>query len=463
MMPAQYTNPPIPAMIQGPNGAYAPQLNPGPGMIPPGADPSQMLPPNHQPVYPPPGPYAQTMYESPYPGGGGPGAGGPGGGGFDMPGPVAPRVWFKGDYLLMFLSPQPNTNVLVTTGLNNPGGTTDNGVLGQPSTVSLFGQDNFHFPAASGFRLEGGFWGSDDQRIGASVSAFYIPPTSLQFYGQSGSNGSPLFGRPFNNINPNTATILGTTGGADNAIVSGAGFGTGNILAQVTSRFFGIDANAVVNLYRSEPGGNGCSFNLTAGYRYMQLQESILIQSNTLLTAAVNYNNIPIAAGSNVAVRDYFDTRNQFNGAQVGFETQATRGRWVFSAYGKFAAGVNNQQILIEGNTSDGGANNFVGGVYANSGNIGVYKSNTFAMGADANATIGYQFTPRLAGTIGYNFVYLSNVARPGNAINPNIDPTTAPGVPNTAAATPVGSPAFAINRDDFYMHGMNFGFSLTY
>lgn len=459
-----YTNQPIPAMIPGgPNGAMVPQLNPGPGMIPPGADPSQMLPPNHQPVYPPPGPYGQTMYESPYPGGAGAGSGYGGGG---APGPVAPRVWFKGDYLLMFLKGQPSRTPLISTGLSDPG-VGQNGVLGQSSTIVLFGGDDFRFNPGSGFRLEGGFWGDDDQRVGASISSFYIPPTSQAFFSQSGTNGGLALGRPFFNINPNATTINGVAGpSGDIAPITQPGAASGNVIGKATTRFWGIDANAIVNLYRGDPAnGYGWSLNFLAGYRYMELQESILVQSNALLGADNTFNNVTILAGSNVAVRDYFATGNRFNGGQVGLESQANSGRWLFSAYGKVGFGVTSQRIQIEGTTSDGGANNFVGGVFANSTNIGTYTYSDFAITTDVNATIGYSFTPRLTGTIGYNFVFLGAVARPGDAINGNIDPVNSPGNPNIGTTTQGGTGGGFIRptRDDFYMHGLNFGFNLTF
>jgi hypothetical protein len=459
-----YTNQPIPAMIPGgPNGAVLPQLNPGPGMIPPGADPAQMLPPNHQPVYPPPGPYAQTMYESPYTGGYGGGPGMEGG----IPGPVAPRVWFKGDYLLMFLKPMPSNATLISTGLANPGGASDNGVLGQPTTVPLFGQNNYEFNAVSGFRLEGGFWGTADQRLGASVSAIYIAPSSVGFGAASAANGSPLLGRPIFNNNPNTVTVNGTAGGNDIALVANPGVGSGNIFAQVTSRLFGIDANALLNLYRAEPGCGGLAgwnLNFLTGYRYMELQESILVQSNTLLLAAVSYNNIVLPAGSNVGVQDSFSTLNRFNAGQVGLEASTQQGRWAFGMTGKAAFGVNTQRTVIQGGTTDYGANNFVGGVYANSSNIGTYISNKFAIGVDANATVGYMFTPRFMGTVGYNYVFLNNVVRAGNSLSQTVDPMTAPGYGSGGGVVPsVGSGAPNLMNDTFWMHGVNFGFSLTF
>jgi len=449
---AQYTNPPVPAMIPGgPNGSFAPQLAPGPGMLPPGADPRQMLPPNYQPTYPPPGPYAQTMYESPE-------LARSGGG---NNGPVAPRIWFKGDYLLMFLKPQPSNNVLATTGVPNVGA--DNGVLGEATTISLFGQENFSSNPASGFRLESGFWGGADQRIGLDVSAFYIPPVSSKFDASSGTNGSPLLGRPFFNTNDNVGTINGNTSGPDLAPISAPGFGTGNISINVTSQFWGIDPNLIVNLFRSEPGGSGWSLNFIAGYRYMRLQESILVRSNTVLAADTLYNNVNILAGSNVAVSDYFLTNNQFNGGQVGLETQASAGRWFFSATGKVAFGMTQRRITIEGSTSDGAANTFVGGVYANSANIGQYSSSQFAIATDVNGTLGFMLTPRLIGTVGYNFIFMGSVNRPGNSINSNIDPTTAPGVFAVGGVAPVGAPALQSKQDDFWMHGVNFGFIVKY
>ena len=63
------------------------------------------------------------------------------------PSPCAPRVWFEADYLLWWIRKSPVPTPLVTAGnVNDP----LPGVLGQPSTVVLFGGKDIDYGTFSG-------------------------------------------------------------------------------------------------------------------------------------------------------------------------------------------------------------------------------------------------------------------------------------------------------------------------
>jgi len=74
--------------------------------------------------------------------------------------------------------------------------------------------------------------------------------------------------------------------------------------------------------------------------------------------------------------------------------------------------------------------------------------------------TLGYDLTPRLKATVGYTLLYWTNVARPGDQIDLNVDPRQFPPVnplqppPPTATA----QPAFALHTSDFWAQGLNVG-----
>jgi hypothetical protein len=58
-----------------------------------------------------------------------------------------------------------------------------------------------------------------------------------------------------------------------------------------------------------------------------------------------------------------------------------------------------------------------------------------FALAPEAQLKVGYQFLPCLRGQVGYDFLYLSNVVRPGNQIDNVYDGVTRPTVPwNTSS-----------------------------
>jgi hypothetical protein len=70
-----------------------------------------------------------------------------------------------------------------------------------------------------------------------------------------------------------------------------------------------------------------------------------------------------------------------------------------------------------------------LGGNFA-SQQIGRYAADRFALAPEAQLNVGYQFLPGLRGQVGYNFLYLTSVARPGNQIDNTFDGLTHPAVP---------------------------------
>ena len=77
----------------------------------------------------------------------------------------------------------------------------------------------------------------------------------------------------------------------------------------------------------------------------------------------------------------------------------------------------------------------------------------------EVGINLGYQFTNHIRGFIGYNFLYWSNVVRPGNqidqAVNPNLIPPSIPGGPSR--------PTFDFHGSDFWAQGINFGLDIRW
>ena len=68
--------------------------------------------------------------------------------------------------------------------------------------------------------------------------------------------------------------------------------------------------------------------------------------------------------------------------------------------------------------------------------------------------TLGYDLTPRLKATAGYTLLYWSNVARPGDQIDLNVDSRQFP-PPHDGDGT---KPEFALHTSDFWAQGLNLG-----
>ena len=435
--------------------ANQPMLPPGGyGEMPvPNVDPNALqpngLPPGGLPTYPNGGAYGQTPYDSPALERNGLFGHGRGA--------ANASVWFEGSYLLMFPKSQPVGFPLLTT--SSPA---DAGVVGLPTTSILQGGSNLSLGNASGFRLSGGYFRPSDQRIGVEFGGMYLAPVSNIVYASSNSlsNGVPVIARPF----------IDTGAGGSSLLASFPTFAFGSALSRATTKFYGAEVNSLVNLYRTAEGDSRhWVLNFVAGFRFAQLAEEIDVTSRaTLLEGNTASNNgISIAAPTSLEVNDHFRTRNSFYGGQAGLQSQFNSGRWYVGVSGKVGVGVIHQEIEVSGSTNASNAetratSNSVGGLFANASNIGSYRSDEFGILTDLNATLGYQITPWLIATAGYNFIHMNTVARPGNLFDGRVDGSIIPASNNFGGASS-GSPPLITRRDDFFVHGLNFGFILRY
>jgi hypothetical protein len=330
-----------------------------------------------------------------------------------------PAFWVGVDGLLWWTKSAPLPVPVVTTGPASQGANAGNlGVLG---TKSLNGRLNPDF--AGGARLFLGGWFEPDHILGMDGSLFFLGRQSGGFsvFDRSGTGSfvinEPLIGAPFNTQ------------------VSAPAVATGGLVVDATSRFWGSDVNLLYNLYR----GNGWTINLLGGYRYLELDESLTIANNSTLFTLTTYsdgmgNTLATATpGSTVTVIDQFRTRNQFNGGQIGTTFQYLDGRWSVGGAAKLGIGATQEVISINGVTNVFPVNAapvpLVGGNFA-SLQIGRYARDRFALAPETQLNVGYQILPGLRGQVGYNFLYLSSVARPGNQIDNTYDGTAHPTVP---------------------------------
>jgi hypothetical protein len=191
---------------------------------------------------------------------------------------------------------------------------------------------------------------------------------------------------------------------------------------------------------------------MLAGYRFYRLNDSVSITED--LTSLIE------DSPGEFLINDRFATRNQFNGAEVGFVLEARKARWTAELLGKIAIGSNRQTVRINGSTvitgSDGDDGTYEGGLLALPTNIGTYNRNKFAVIPQLNANLGYNITPRLRAIVGYTLIYWSSVVRAGDQISLDVNETYIP----SGFETPEGParPAFAWRNTDFWAQGINVG-----
>jgi hypothetical protein len=406
-LPPPSALPAAPTPVAPPAGAQVippPAPNPSPGPPPP-------YPPG---PYPPP-PYlpAAVVYgPPPYP-----------------PPPLFattdnPRFWIGTEALLWWTKDQPLSVPLITTGPASQGANAGN--LGMPGTTSLNGP--LRDDPVGGFRFNAGGWFDCEHTIGMEGSLFILGRQDSGFGAEDRSGAgrvvlnTPVAGAPFSTQ------------------VSAPGLDTGSVNVDATTQFGGGDVNLLYNLYRNR----GWTVNLLGGYRFLVLDEELDVTANSTLFVTTNYldnvgNVLAMAPpGSAVTVLDQFRTRNLFNGGQVGAEVQYQWGRWFVGGKALIALGDTHEVVEIAGSTTvvpvNGGAVPLAGGNFATLQN-GRYEKDRFAVAPEAQLKVGYQFTPWLRGTLGYDFLYLSSVLRPGNQIDNSFDGVNHPAVPMASSS----------------------------
>ncbi len=100
------------------------------------------------------------------------------------------------------------------------------------------------------------------------------------------------------------------------------------------------------------------------------------------------------------------------------------------------------------------------GGLLALGGNIGHHSRDEVAVVPELDLKLAYQVTPRLKASVGYTYLYWSDVVRAGNQIDPTVNPALIP--PAVAASVPA-RPAFAFQQSSLWVQGINLGLEFSY
>ena len=356
-------------------------------------------------------------------------------------------VWIRGEYLGWF-SDGMRTPILVTTSV---AGTPRNqaAVIGEPNTRTLFGGSKINDNYQNGFRTRGGFWFSPSHALGIEADYYQLFEAKTHFAATS-LNGNTIIGRPFFDI---------TNGRETAELVSFPGLVAGTTGLNSASNFksFGVRGRGNV-CGPTDPcqamvidGFGRDKIEWLLGYRYANLADDLSITEN--LTSL-----LPAAPGT-VAVRDSFSTENQFHGFELGAVYEASFERLWIESIAKVAIGNNRQRVSIGGSTDlteAGITDHFNGGILAQRTNSGTFSRDELAVIPELGATLGVRITPRLSLTVGYTFVYFSNVVRAGDQIDTDLNPNLFPEEANPF--TGALRPRFAFHETDFWTHGISFG-----
>lgn len=356
--------------------------------------------------------------------------------------------WVHAEYLNWY----PDGMQIPALVTSSPAGTAraNAGVLGQPGTSVLYGGNQILDDSWSGFRIRFGWWLASLPGWGLEGEYTGLDERTESFFQQS--TGAPIIARPFFNA---------LTGQQDSELVAFPGVIGGSMSVDATSRLDG----AAIRFRRQMCCTEGCGYSFlacqtvptssrldtTIGYRFWELKESL--QMRERLTSQLT--NDP----GSFDIVDRFETRNLFNGAELGVLWQGRRGWWSLDLLMRLGIGNNNQTVTINGNTATTVNNSTTqasGGLLAQRSNIGTYERNQFTMVPELGATFGYQVTPRLRATAGYSLVYIGNVVRPGDQVSLDVNPNLLP--PENVPFTGALRPQFNFVETDYLIQGLNFG-----
>ena len=103
------------------------------------------------------------------------------------------------------------------------------------------------------------------------------------------------------------------------------------------------------------------------------------------------------------------------------------------------------------------------GGLFANASNFGTFHNDEFVIIPELTMNVGINLTKSITLFAGYNFMWISQVARPANQINPVIDSSTVPFSPNFGQLGHIPGTVKLFKQDEFWLQGVNFGMSIRY
>jgi hypothetical protein len=251
------------------------------------------------------------------------------------------------------------------------------------------------FNVFPGLRLEAGGWFGPAEKWGIEGEGFFLSRNST---GVNANNALPLL---------------------PDVIPLGAA-------ANTDSQFYGAEVNGLYNLYRDS------NFHAEAigGFRYLGLQEDLKAYAS-----GVVFLPTIIEAGTGAA---RLTAQNNFYGGQIGARAGWHINRWFADLTGKVAFGATEEGLTA--------SSTLIG---ANGTTATFQRRRTqadFAVVPEVNFRVGYDFTRNLHAFVGYDFLYISSVARPGNQ-----------NIAGLFGTNP------SIHSSDFWAQGINFGLEFTY
>jgi hypothetical protein len=321
-----------------------------------------------------------------------------------------------------------------------------------PHTV-LYGPSTFDYGTFSGYRLTIGGWLDADQRIGVEGRGFLLEQKTSNGFSIGDVPSKTLFAVPFFDL----AT------GTESSFLTNSAIRQGTFAVNSSNRLWGAEANGLYKAFSNQ------SFSVAAlaGFRYLDLSEKVDLMLERSSLDVVPFQGNLFGPGSIISSVDNFHTRNQFYGGQLGARAIYTYGKVFAQVDAKVALGDTHQAIGVNGLSTltmvDGTRTTASGGLFAGPSRMGHFTADQFSVVPEGEFKVGYNVTNNVMVSVGYSFLYWSDVVRPGNQVNRNIDTREIPTSFNFVPGTTVNPQPPSFQHSDFWSQGVNFGLTLRF
>jgi hypothetical protein len=103
------------------------------------------------------------------------------------------------------------------------------------------------------------------------------------------------------------------------------------------------------------------------------------------------------------------------------------------------------------------------GGVLVSTTNIGKHSDNDFGVVPQLNWKLGWQVNQSIQLTMGLDFLYASSVVRPGNQVDPVVNPSLVPFRPEFGTAVGTARPTQLFTQSDWWATGFSWGVNIRF
>jgi hypothetical protein len=383
-------------------------------------------------------------------------------------------------------------------------GTTDFLGVSIASTPTFASGNSLNAGEQLGGRFSAGVWLDPGENIGLESTFFYIVSRNVGFQSTTGNQLDQfLLTFPFSSnvfvftpattvtstshtvvttTNPPNTTTTNTTTVTTTLPTSSLSQSFPNfIVRQSTSNVAGTSSTGIwgaeLNARCASPALGAVSG--LVGFRYLDFHEALNVNNAVQLFLPTGFQDVNsvglpldgnLPTSFNYTTADVIRTHNHFYGGQVGLDLDMYIGRFIADIRAMAALGVMHQTADVFGTTQTvsvydtGGtlANLAPGGLLSSPLDQGNHSRNRIAFVPEINVKLGYQILPSWRAYVGYDFLYLSSVLRPGDQTGVS-GSTIRATVANTTQQITVSQPTFRYRATDVTINGINFGMEFRY